>query len=60
MYNKLTDIGDKLIGEKIFTQFRNFEPKKEPKEYKDGIRKSYTLSTMVVCVIEKPVRKKQS
>ena len=58
---ELTNPGDKLIGKRIYAQFREWEPKKKSVtlEDNDGSEKhKYTLKTRVYCRIEAPLRKK--
>jgi hypothetical protein len=59
MYEKLTEPGDRLVGETIVAVFRRYTPLKPAKDIdEEGIeRKRHTLIQDVVCVIEKPVRK---
>ena len=59
----LTDVGDQIVGKRIFARFRKNDPPKNPIEIKheDGsTEKSYKLINSVLCVIEKPFRKKES
>lgn len=57
MYNKLTDPGDRLIGEVIVAEFRRYNPRKPDNDISNGItRKKCTLIQNVFCMIEKPVR----
>jgi len=61
MFEKLSDPGDRLIGEAVVAVFRRYTPRKNPEEDIDpnGIkRKKCTLIQDVVCVIEKPVRRR--
>ena len=61
LYKELKNPGDRLVGERIYAQFRDWMPKKGPNVSKNnnGIeRKICTLKKTVVCVIENPIRKK--
>ncbi len=51
--------GDKIRGERVHAEFRDYTPKPNPKEIKGTDRKEYTLKTTVQCTIMKPLRKIQ-
>jgi len=54
----LTGHGDILEGERIYAEFRSFQPKSGHTEDEETGRKKTTLSTTVYCTIVKPIRKK--
>lgn len=59
MVVELTKPGDRLIGKRIYAQFREWEPLKEPAILDDNIRNKYTLKVRVSCRIETPLNKKK-
>lgn len=52
-----TNFGDKIRGERIYAEFRDYTPKSGPEEIEDTHRKKYVLKKTVQCWIMKPLRK---
>jgi len=50
--------GDRLEGERIYAEFRKFQPKCGYTNDEQTGRKKTTLLTTVYCTIVKPIRKK--
>jgi len=49
--------GDKIIGKRIYAEFREYSPLSGPKEIRGTNRKQYVLKKTVQCWITKPLKK---
>lgn len=63
MSTELTNPGDKLIGKRIYAQFRKWEPHKNHITFKEDsglVKHKYALVSRVYCRIEVPLKKKKT
>lgn len=52
-----TKFGDKIRGDRVYAQFRDYVPKSGPETIEGTDRKRYTLIKTVQCWVTKSLRK---